>query len=344
MTLSVCMITKDGALKLPKSLSSIKALADEIIVVDTGSKDESKIIAASFGAKVYDFEWIDDFSAAKNFAYSKATCNWILDLDDDEVISKSDHHLIRELTRRLDNKGFYLIQRNYTFETGEMGWVSSFQDKYEESQIASGYVPRKLVRLFKNDPRIRSERRVHETVAFSIEKIGTIGDSEIPIHHLGSLDKNKEKIKHYIEIQKKEEKQDFYSYYQIASQLDEIGESKEAVEYIMKSINLNPNFDLSWLKLATIWMRSGLVVQSKPLLLHSLKLRESAQVLSNLAIVETAEKNLSQAIDYFEKAVLLNPKNADVHYNFSQTLKLAGYPERAKQERILATELNSVYI
>ena len=87
MTLSVCMITKNGAKRLPQSITSVKELADEIIVVDTGSKDESKLIASGLGAKVYDFEWNDDFSAAKNYAYSKATGDWILDLDDDEVIS-----------------------------------------------------------------------------------------------------------------------------------------------------------------------------------------------------------------------------------------------------------------
>jgi glycosyltransferase involved in cell wall biosynthesis len=337
------MITKNGAQRLPKSLGSIKALADEIILVDTGSKDESKIVGASLGAKVYDFQWIDDFSAAKNYAFSKASGDWILELDDDEIISEKDYDLIRETTKRLDHKGFYLIQRNYTSEPGELEWTSSQGDAYTESSLAAGYVPRKLVRLFKNDPRIKSEGRVHETTVHTIEKIGTIGDSSIAIHHFGSITKNKEKSKHYIEIQKQDAKQDFYSYYQIASQLHGIGEIKESIDYLMKSINLNSNFHLSWLKLGIIWMQQGLIIEAKPLLLHALKLHVYAPTIAHLAIIETAEKNFKQAIVYFEKALQYDSKNADIHYNFSQTLTLAGYPLRGKEELSKAAELNPYY-
>jgi len=337
------MITKNGASRLPKSLASIKPIADEIIVVDTGSTDTSKIIAAEFGAKVYDFKWIDDFSAAKNYAFSKASSDWILELDDDELISSIDHQLLLDLTKRIGHKGFYITQRNYTSDPGELDWISSLNDLYPESTLATGFVPRKLARLFKNDPRIKSEGRVHETVVMSIEKIGTIGDSNIVIHHFGSLKKDREKTRHYIEIQKAEQKQDFYSYYQIASQLHEINEVQQSIDYLMKSINLNPNYALSWFKLATIWMQQGLIIESKPLLLRSLKLVESASVLAHLAIVATAEKNFSEAINYFERSIRLNDRNADTHYNFSQTLGLAGYPLRAAEEKKKAIELNEYY-
>ena len=85
-TLSVCLIVRDEAQLLERAISSIKAIADEIILVDTGSDDGSKKIAASLGARVYDFPWSDDFAAARNYAVSKASCDYIFMLDGDEYI------------------------------------------------------------------------------------------------------------------------------------------------------------------------------------------------------------------------------------------------------------------
>lgn len=81
------MIVKNEENSLSKCLNSIKDIVSEIIVIDTGSTDKTKEIAISFGAKIYDFEWIDDFSAARNFAINKTTKEWIIcHLDADEYI------------------------------------------------------------------------------------------------------------------------------------------------------------------------------------------------------------------------------------------------------------------
>ena len=85
-TLSVCMIVKDEEETLPICLKSIKDIADEIIVVDTGSKDKTVEVAKSFGAKVYFFKWINDFSAARNESLKYATSDWLLVLDADEYL------------------------------------------------------------------------------------------------------------------------------------------------------------------------------------------------------------------------------------------------------------------
>jgi glycosyltransferase involved in cell wall biosynthesis len=86
-TLSVCLIIRDEEKTIERAIASIKPVADEIIVVDTGSNDRSAEIAASIGARIYDFPWADDFSAARNFAISKSTCDYIFMLDGDEYIS-----------------------------------------------------------------------------------------------------------------------------------------------------------------------------------------------------------------------------------------------------------------
>ena len=89
--LSLCMIVKDEEDCLARCLLSATPVVDETVIVDTGSTDRTKEIAKAFGAKVYDFEWTDDFSEARNLSLSKATGEWILVLDADETISPLDY-------------------------------------------------------------------------------------------------------------------------------------------------------------------------------------------------------------------------------------------------------------
>ena len=85
--ISLCMITKNEADKLDRCLSSVKELHLEIIVVDTGSTDNSLEVAHNYTEHVFRFDWICDFAAARNFSISKATNDWILVLDTDEYVT-----------------------------------------------------------------------------------------------------------------------------------------------------------------------------------------------------------------------------------------------------------------
>ncbi|MBQ9504763.1 MAG: glycosyltransferase family 2 protein [Lachnospiraceae bacterium] len=90
ITISLCMIVKDEEKVLARCLDSIKSIMDEIVIVDTGSSDRTKKIAAKYTDKIYDFEWDDDFAAARNFAFSKCTCDYIYSADADEVIDEEN--------------------------------------------------------------------------------------------------------------------------------------------------------------------------------------------------------------------------------------------------------------
>ena len=83
MQLSVCIIAKNEQTRLPRALASVAAVADEVVVADTGSTDKTAEVAASCGARVVHFPWIDDFSAAYNFSIDQAHGHWILLLDAD---------------------------------------------------------------------------------------------------------------------------------------------------------------------------------------------------------------------------------------------------------------------
>lgn len=88
VTISLCMIVKDEEKVLRRCLDSVKDLMDEIIIVDTGSKDHTKQIAKEYTDLIYDFQWVDDFSAARNFSFSKATKEYIYVADADEVLDE----------------------------------------------------------------------------------------------------------------------------------------------------------------------------------------------------------------------------------------------------------------
>ena len=116
------MISKDEEKFIGKSLESAKEIADELIVVDTGSKDKTKNIAAELGAKVFDLEWKDDFSLAHNYAISKATGDWILVLDADEMISTKDHKRLLKLLEEEKVDGYILEQRTYSKNIEAHNW------------------------------------------------------------------------------------------------------------------------------------------------------------------------------------------------------------------------------
>jgi glycosyltransferase involved in cell wall biosynthesis len=84
--ISLCMIVKNEEHNIGRCLSSVKDLVDEIIIVDTGSTDKTKEIASQYTDKVYDFEWIDDFAAARNFAFLQGTKEYLMWLDADDII------------------------------------------------------------------------------------------------------------------------------------------------------------------------------------------------------------------------------------------------------------------
>ena len=190
-TLSLCMIVKNEERNLVRCLSSVKSAVDEIIVVDTGSTDRTKELAAAFGAKVFDFDWDEDFSSARNFSLSRATGDWILVIDADETVSSRDHETIRDFIKKspAGTGGYYLTTRNYVVETNTAGWVAN-DGSYRGEEAGTGWYASRKVRLFRNDPRIRFSGDVHELVEAAMQNAGMkIAECGVPVHHTGKLDR-----------------------------------------------------------------------------------------------------------------------------------------------------------
>ena len=152
--LSQCMIVKNEEKNIEKALGWAKPVAYEQIVVDTGSTDNTVELAEKLGAKVYHFEWINDFAAAKNHAIEQATGNWIAFLDADEYFTAEDAaKLIKEL-KNIDGKK---NSRNKTTILN-MPWIH-LDDNGEVKNIGE------QTRIFRNIKEIRYVGRIHEQIS-----------------------------------------------------------------------------------------------------------------------------------------------------------------------------------
>ena len=113
-TISLCMIVKNEESCLGKCLDSLKGIVDEMIVVDTGSTDNTINIAKERGAQVYNFKWTGDFSDARNYAFSLATCDYIYSADADEEIDEENRQRFLELKKDIGKLDVDIVQMYYS--------------------------------------------------------------------------------------------------------------------------------------------------------------------------------------------------------------------------------------
>jgi len=210
-TISICMIMKNEERLLSRCLESVRGLADEIIIVDTGSVDRSVEIAKSYGARVLRDPWQDDFARPRNIGLSLAKMDWIFVIDPDEVIAKRDHAKIRELTNRHGVACFQFDTRNYTQSSIQQGFIPNPGD-YEEGKGWAGWAPSVKGRLFRSHLGLKFVGRWHELIDYSVVRAGYISSkTDIPVHHYaGEICQSnvKEKQEFYLRIAEKKVQDD----------------------------------------------------------------------------------------------------------------------------------------
>ncbi len=129
-TLSICMIVKNEEEVLGRCLGCIKNVADEIVIVDTGSSDNTKTIAQLYTQNIYDFTWIDNFSAARNFSFSKATMDYVMWLDADDVITEQNQVKLKELVKNLDqNTDMIMLKYDVAFDENNNPILSYYRER-----------------------------------------------------------------------------------------------------------------------------------------------------------------------------------------------------------------------
>src|SRR6185436_12736230 len=107
--LTLAVMVRDDAKKLDRCLASMRAFVDQLVVLDTGSKDDSIEVAKKYGATVHQIEWPDDFSVALNILLSKVETNWTFRLDSDEWLDPAQARAVRDLTTHDKVGGYYVV-------------------------------------------------------------------------------------------------------------------------------------------------------------------------------------------------------------------------------------------
>lgn len=171
-SISVYIITKDSSSYIENTLKSVKDIANEIIVVDTGSVDETINIAKKYNSKVFNYKWNDDFSDIRNYALSKCSKDWILYLDSDETLEGNKELIIKAINSKYDKTPFFFLD------------IFTYTDKLKDKKY--NYY-QKQIRLFPNIDNVLYEYKLKEKI---YHPKGT--------DNLISLDLNKVYIKHFL--------------------------------------------------------------------------------------------------------------------------------------------------
>lgn len=174
--ISACMIVKNEAHTLGRLLTSIRTMVDEIVVVDTGSTDETVAIAESFGARIFHFDWCDDFAAARNESLKHATGDWIMLVDADHEVDVSSRRLLRRL-----------LQNPVEEAAASPAFFVQLLEHYaDEPSVVNSRA--KFMALFPNRPYLRFVGALHEQITDQRSsapalKVRTL--PEVIYHHYG---------------------------------------------------------------------------------------------------------------------------------------------------------------
>ncbi|MEA5477234.1 glycosyltransferase [Pseudanabaena galeata UHCC 0370] len=345
--LSACLIVKNEEQRLPKCLESLKALVDEIIVVDTGSSDRTVAIAKKYQARVFHFEWCDDFSQARNYAIAQAKGKWILVIDADEVLEQSAIAILQEVMQRDDCLAVNLLR----------------------SEIEAKQSPYSLVlRLFRNHPAITFTALYHESIDQSVVSLQTqephwqVLNIEVPVLlHYGYTD-SEILLKHKLEFAKQLMHKHLAAFPDDSYMLNKLGalyissnqnsDRNLGIELLQKGLTLIDEPEQQKLIRCELYYHLGLAYQQN----EDWELAKSAyeQVIAldvpNLVKLSAylnlgniyQENQQKEAIAYFETATQIAPNFAQGHFNYGIALKTSGRftDAIAAYQRAIAIEPN----
>lgn len=234
---SVCIIAKNEEKNIGRCLESIQHFDCEIIVVDTGSTDRTKEIARKYTTRIYDFEWVNDFSAARNFSISKASYDWILVLDCDEWAEESDPDEFMALARKYPAYIGRLKRKNYTPNGNQ-------QRIYTD-----------MVERFFNRRYYHYEDPIHEQVTPLTTQEPFLFDIPLTVLHTGYVGTAEEmeakRVRNMSLLEKELEKHpdDPYLYFQLGQEYYCMDNYEIAAEYYSKVLTFDLSPSLEYLRL-----------------------------------------------------------------------------------------------
>lgn len=311
--LSLCMIVRNEEKYLADALKSVQDVVDEMIVVDTGSTDRTVEIAREYGAKVFFYEWNDDFSAARNESLKHATGDWILQMDADERLDDSLKENLRVFLVPSDRAIRYQV------------FIRNYMSEGDASSILGHY----MVRLFRKTPDTTFFGVIHEQI-FPNTGIITIPPESLFLWHLGyeNLEAKSKKInernipliRKALENAEKINNMDLYSFYAfyLGSSLTD---AKEANKWLKIAIDSFPNPDeAAHIPVAYVdYLRTfyymhdleGGIAAAKEALEKSPEMRKYPDFWDFYGILELSLRQPDKAIHCFEEALRFSNSEQD---------------------------------
>lgn len=292
--LSLCMIVKNEEATLKNCLSKIPSFIDEIIIIDTGSTDNTKMVAAEFTDKIFNFKWCNDFAKARNYSISKAANDWILVLDADEhVVGFSEENVKQFINNKTNKNRMGRIERKNVMDDGNS---------------SHNYTDR-INRLF-NKNFFNYEGTIHEQLVSKEGKCYETQWVDITVDHIGytkevlnrtnKLNRNIELLNEAISINDK----DPYLYFQLAKSYYMLKDYKSAIAYFDEALRFDLDYRLEYV--TDLIETYGYALINNEQYSEALKLEQYYDIYRNnsdfiflLGLVYMNNANFSKAVNLF---------------------------------------------
>lgn len=288
------MIVKDEEKVIGRCLNTVAHLVNEIIIVDTGSIDQTKTIARKYTKNIYDFKWTNDFSEARNFAASKATGQWILALDADEYVDEENFkEFLKELKINEGGHDTYSVK------------IINFSGKFGEKLVQNTHD-----RVYRNDGDIHYYRKIHEQLSRKSGKdLGASKRAGLTVFHSGYLNQTvseKQKNKRnnsLIDEEIKRRSNRAFDHFNKGNEYSSIGEYEKALVEYTKAYQLKEDINFAWVPSA--------LIQTIICLNHLKRYNDALNIISDTEILysHSPEFPYLKADIYYQRGQLDDAKN-----------------------------------
>jgi tetratricopeptide (TPR) repeat protein len=328
--LSLCVITKNEAHCIATMLESARPIADEIIVVDTGSTDGTQSIAQQHGAIVVDHPWRDDFSEARNASLARATQPWILVLDADEELAVVSQPELRGLLSA-EPQAFSVRRLHFCSELEARAMFPLDINHPARNRGAVAFFSTTDYRLFPNDPKIRFRGVIHESIedAAAQSSLSRTATS-IQVNHYGHLlsaDKKKAKAASYLFLARKNTEQfpeDWRTWYYLGAEYQAQGCFIEARGAFQHALSMIDTYSPLWRELGITLHICGEKDEALKALRRALSINPGCILSWNaLGIILEHYGHYSEAQECFETVLKLDAGNALATENLALIKKRA---------------------
>lgn len=347
------MMVRDEERSIAQAIRSVKPVVNEIIVVDTGSKDRTPEIASGLGAKVIRYKWDGNLGKARNVYVQHAGSEWILVLDADETIAKKDSSKLKKLIKKPRVAGYIFTRRDY-IKTHDLlrNWRPN-DGKYPKEEKRSGcpgWSPTKCIRLFRKSEGLYREERhsVHkDVVEFRKNRRSNIEECDIIIHHFRYLKGERfieEKEKAYLRRELnyiKTSPHNPWSYLNIGITLFSLKEDNKAIKYLNKAVAINKKFAMAYFVLGMIYKEKAQYKKAFVNLKKAITIKPryvDAWTVLGMAYIDRYK--FKEAETSLKKALAIRFNHPLAHNNLGIVYENQGRLKEAEKEYKISLELH----